>query len=46
MGHAGAIIEGEEQTAASKIQALRDAGVQIAYRPSDIPLRIRELGVI
>jgi succinyl-CoA synthetase alpha subunit len=46
MGHAGAIIGGEEQTAASKIQALRDAGAKIAYRPSDIPLRIRELGVI
>ena len=45
MGHAGAIIEGEEQTAASKIQALEDAGVQIAYRPAEIPLRIKELGV-
>jgi succinyl-CoA synthetase alpha subunit len=46
MGHAGAIIEGEEQTAASKIQALRDAGARIAHRPADIPLRIRELGVV
>jgi succinyl-CoA synthetase alpha subunit len=46
MGHAGAIIEGEEQTAASKIQALQDAGVHIAYRPSEIPLRIKELGVL
>ena len=45
MGHAGAIIEGEEGTAASKIQALADAGARIAYRPSEIPLRIRELGV-
>lgn len=46
MGHAGAIIEGEEQTAASKIEVLKRAGVQIAYRPSDIPLRIMELGVL
>ena len=45
MGHAGAIIEGEEQTAASKIQALKDAGAHIAYRPSDIPLRLKGLGV-
>jgi succinyl-CoA synthetase alpha subunit len=45
MGHAGAIIEGEEGTAASKIRALADAGVRIAYRPSEIPERIRELGV-
>jgi succinyl-CoA synthetase alpha subunit len=46
MGHAGAIIEGEDQTAASKIRALKEAGVQIAHTPADIPLRIRELGVI
>lgn len=39
MGHAGAIIEGEEGTAASKIKALKGAGVHIAYRPSEI-LRI------
>jgi succinyl-CoA synthetase alpha subunit len=45
MGHAGAIIEGEEGTAASKIRALADAGARIAYRPSEIPQRIRELGV-
>jgi succinyl-CoA synthetase alpha subunit len=43
MGHAGAIIEGEEQTAASKIQALKDAGVHIAYRPSEIPIRVKAL---
>jgi succinyl-CoA synthetase alpha subunit len=45
MGHAGAIIEGEEGTAVSKIKALAAAGAHIAYRPSEIPLRLRELGV-
>lgn len=45
MGHAGAIIEGQEGTAASKIAALKSAGARIAYRPSDIPRIIRELGV-
>jgi succinyl-CoA synthetase alpha subunit len=45
MGHAGAIIEGEEGTAASKIQALEKAGAWIAYRPSEIPQMIRRLGL-
>jgi succinyl-CoA synthetase alpha subunit len=46
MGHAGAIIEGEEGTAASKIAALKAAGVHIAYRPSEIPPIIDRLGVV
>lgn len=46
MGHAGAIIEGKAHTAASKIQCLQDAGAHIAYSPAEIPLRIKELGVI
>jgi succinyl-CoA synthetase alpha subunit len=45
MGHAGAIIEGEEGTAARKIEALAGAGVHIAYRPTQIPEIITELGV-
>jgi len=45
MGHAGAIIEGQEGTAASKIEALERAGAHIAYRPSDIPQIIKKLGV-
>lgn len=45
MGHAGAIIEGEEGTAASKIEALKQAGAWIARRPSEIPLLLRRLGV-
>jgi len=36
MGHAGAIILGERGTAKSKIDALREADVEVAYRPSDI----------
>lgn len=36
MGHAGAIIEGESGTAASKIKALENAGVHIAKKPSEI----------
>ena len=36
MGHAGAIISGSKGTAASKINALRNAGAVIADSPSDI----------
>ena len=37
MGHAGAIIEGEEGTTESKIKTLRNAGSLIARSPSEIP---------
>lgn len=36
MGHAGAIIEGESGTAESKKNALKNAGVDVANRPSEI----------
>lgn len=45
MGHAGAIIEGTEGTAASKIRALEEAGARIAYSPAEIPQIIDGLGV-
>ncbi len=36
MGHAGAIISGGEGTAAEKIEALQDVGVDIARHPEEI----------
>lgn len=43
MGHAGAIIEGGEGDAISKIARLRKLGIPVAGKPSDIPALVREL---
>ncbi len=37
MGHAGAIVSGNEGTAASKIAAFEAAGIPVANAPSEIP---------
>jgi len=41
MGHAGAIVEGGEGTAAEKIKALEAAGVAVAYHPEEIAEMIK-----
>jgi len=43
MGHAGAIAEGGEGDARSKIARLKKIGVPVAERPSDIPDLVRGL---
>ncbi len=43
MGHAGAIIEGGEGDAVSKIARLSRLGIPVAGKPSDIPGLVREL---
>ena len=45
MGHAGAIIEGDEGTAESKINALKAAGAYIAKSAREIPEIIGRMGV-
>ena len=42
MGHAGAIIAGGQGTAAAKMDALRDAGVAVCVRPSDMAKTLLE----
>jgi succinyl-CoA synthetase alpha subunit len=42
MGHAGAIVEGGEGSAADKINALKSAGVQMADHPEQIPGMLRK----
>jgi len=42
MGHAGAIVEGGEGDAASKIERLKKLGIPTATRPSEIPTLIKE----
>lgn len=41
MGHAGAIVEGGEGTAAEKIDALKSAGARVAENPEQIPELLR-----
>jgi len=41
MGHAGAIISGGKGTAAGKVKALQEAGVQVAHYPGEIPELIK-----
>ena len=43
MGHAGAIAEGGEGDAGSKIARLKKLGVPVASRPSEIPGMVRDL---
>jgi len=43
MGHAGAIIEGGEGDARSKIERLKLLGIPVASRPSEIPGILRDL---
>jgi len=43
MGHAGAIISGGTGTAESKIKSFKEAGIEVAYRPSEVAEIVRRL---
>ena len=43
MGHAGAIVGGESDTAAAKKQILRDCGVHVVDSPADLGSKMSEL---
>ena len=36
MGHAGAVISGGKDTAAAKIEAMREAGIHVADSPATL----------
>lgn len=42
MGHAGALVGGEDDTAASKIKKLEDMGIPVARIISDVPRLVKE----
>ncbi len=42
MGHAGAIVSGNQGTAESKVRAFQDAGIAVANAPSEIPQLVRD----
>jgi succinyl-CoA synthetase alpha subunit len=42
MGHAGAIVSGNQGTAESKVRAFEDAGIPVANAPSEIPGLVKE----
>ena len=43
MGHAGAIVGGKDDTAATKISILRDCGVTVSESPAKIGQMMAEL---
>lgn len=42
MGHAGAIIGGKNDTAAAKMEILRENGINVAQSPAEIGLKMKE----
>ena len=42
MGHAGAIVSGNQGTAESKVKAFEEAGIPVASAPSQIPSLLKE----
>ncbi len=42
MGHAGAIISGSSGTAASKVEALREAGIEVGKNPTEVARIVAE----
>ena len=41
-GHAGTIVEGKEDTTASKIERMEKAGISVAERIEEIPKKIQQ----
>ena len=43
MGHAGAIVSGEDESAAAKMKKMRDCGINVVDSPADIGKTVKQL---
>jgi succinyl-CoA synthetase alpha subunit len=43
MGHAGAIIGGKADTAAAKMEIMKDCGIHVVQSPADIGITVRNI---
>ena len=43
MGHAGAIVSGEDETALAKMKIMSECGIHVCESPSDIGLTMKKL---
>ena len=43
MGHAGAIISGKGESAAEKVELLKEAGVHVVPNPSELGTKMKEV---
>ena len=43
MGHAGAIVSGEDETAAAKMKIMKDCGIHVCKSPAEIGTKMKEI---
>jgi succinyl-CoA synthetase alpha subunit len=43
MGHAGALISGEDDTAPAKMKVMRDCGITVCESPADIGVTLEKI---
>ena len=43
MGHAGAIVSGEDETAAAKMKIMKDCGIYVCKSPAEIGTKMKEI---
>jgi succinyl-CoA synthetase alpha subunit len=43
MGHAGAIVGGKDDTAAAKMEIMRECGIHVVESPAEIGIKMKEV---